>query len=171
MTPALETEAPVASTSSRRVQGQAQRTSEEAERSEEPSNQGQRQSQLAQTLPRRVQDPQIGAFSRGQCIQHEQDFDGIHSQRAGKDEQNFSKETIDQIKFVQSDIHVALGKFDANINKITSDISELKEMTKDILNGIKWQMPELIQFFIHVTESKVHVGFKMMKWKIFPFLI
>ncbi|MBW0562394.1 hypothetical protein O181_102109 [Austropuccinia psidii MF-1] len=36
MTPALETEAPVASTSSRSVQGQAQRTSEEAERSQEP---------------------------------------------------------------------------------------------------------------------------------------
>ncbi|MBW0561699.1 hypothetical protein O181_101414 [Austropuccinia psidii MF-1] len=36
MTPAWETEAPVASTSSRSVQGQAQRTSEEAERSHKP---------------------------------------------------------------------------------------------------------------------------------------
>ncbi|MBW0570495.1 hypothetical protein O181_110210 [Austropuccinia psidii MF-1] len=130
MTPALETEAPVASTSSRSVQGKAQRTSEEAERSQEPSKQGQRQSQLAQTLPTRVQDPQIGAFSHGQCIQHGQDFDGIHSQRAGKDEQNFSKEIIDQIHFVQSDIHVALGKFDAKINKFTSDISELRRNDK-----------------------------------------
>ncbi|MBW0578237.1 hypothetical protein O181_117952 [Austropuccinia psidii MF-1] len=41
-------------TSSRSVQGQAQRTSEEAERSQEPSRKGQRQSQLAQTLPTRV---------------------------------------------------------------------------------------------------------------------
>ncbi|MBW0593992.1 hypothetical protein O181_133707 [Austropuccinia psidii MF-1] len=120
MTPALETEAPMASTSSRSVQGQAQRTSEEAERSQEPSKQGQRQSQLEQTLRTRVQDPQIGALSRGQCIQHGQDFDGIHSQRSGKDEQNFSKEIIDQIHFFQSKIHVAFGKFDAKINKLTS---------------------------------------------------
>ncbi|MBW0531375.1 hypothetical protein O181_071090 [Austropuccinia psidii MF-1] len=55
-------------TSFRSVQGQTQRTSEEAERSQEPSKQGQRQSQLAQTLPTRVQDPQIGAFSHGKCI-------------------------------------------------------------------------------------------------------
>ncbi|MBW0575809.1 hypothetical protein O181_115524 [Austropuccinia psidii MF-1] len=113
-------------TSSRSVQGQAQRTSEESERSQEPSKQGQRQSQLAQTLPTRVQDPQIEAFSRGQCIQHGQDFDGINSQRAGKDEQSFSKEIVDQIHSVQSNIDVALGKFDAKINKLTSDISELK---------------------------------------------
>ncbi|MBW0589286.1 hypothetical protein O181_129001 [Austropuccinia psidii MF-1] len=54
MTPDLETEGPVASTSSRCVQGKAQRTSEEAEMSQEPSRQGQSQSQLAQTLPTRV---------------------------------------------------------------------------------------------------------------------
>ncbi|MBW0587846.1 hypothetical protein O181_127561 [Austropuccinia psidii MF-1] len=43
-------------TSSRSVQGKAQRTSEEAERSQEPSRQGKRQSQLAQTLPTRAQN-------------------------------------------------------------------------------------------------------------------
>ncbi|MBW0575715.1 hypothetical protein O181_115430 [Austropuccinia psidii MF-1] len=130
MTPALETEAPVASTSSRSVQGQDQRTSEEAERSQEPSKQGKRQSQSAQTLPTRVQDPQIGAFSCGQCIQHSQHFDGVHSQTAGKDEQDFSKEIIYQIHFVQSNIDVALGNFDVKINKLTSDISELKRNDK-----------------------------------------
>ncbi|MBW0567602.1 hypothetical protein O181_107317 [Austropuccinia psidii MF-1] len=70
--------------SSRGVQGQAQETSEEAERSHEPSRQGQSQSQLAQTLPTRVQDCQIGAFSHGQCSQHGQKSDGIHIQGAGK---------------------------------------------------------------------------------------
>ncbi|MBW0564085.1 hypothetical protein O181_103800 [Austropuccinia psidii MF-1] len=53
----------------RRVQRQAQRTPEEVERSQEPSRKGKRQSQLAQTLRTGVQDPQIGAFSRGQCHQ------------------------------------------------------------------------------------------------------
>ncbi|MBW0582501.1 hypothetical protein O181_122216, partial [Austropuccinia psidii MF-1] len=43
-------------TSSRSVQGKAQRISEEY-RSQEPSRQGKRQSQLAHTLPPRVQDP------------------------------------------------------------------------------------------------------------------
>ncbi|MBW0592359.1 hypothetical protein O181_132074 [Austropuccinia psidii MF-1] len=52
-------------TSSRSVQIQALRTSEEAERSQEPSGQRQRQRKVAQTLPTRVQDPQIGAFSHG----------------------------------------------------------------------------------------------------------
>ncbi|MBW0571285.1 hypothetical protein O181_111000 [Austropuccinia psidii MF-1] len=113
-------------TSSRSVQGQAQETSEEAERSQEPSRQGQRQIQLAQTLPTRVKDPQIGAFSHGQCIQHGQNSDVIHSQGSGKDEQNLSMQIIQQIHFVKSIIDVELGKFDAKINKITSDISELK---------------------------------------------
>ncbi|MBW0460324.1 hypothetical protein O181_000039 [Austropuccinia psidii MF-1] len=80
MTPALETEGPVASTSSRSVQRQSQRTSEEEARSQNPSSKGQRQSQFAQTLPTRVQDPQIGAFSHRQCLQYGQDSYGIHSQ-------------------------------------------------------------------------------------------
>ncbi|MBW0499692.1 hypothetical protein O181_039407 [Austropuccinia psidii MF-1] len=71
MTPALEKEGPVVSTSSRSVHGQAQRTSEKTERSQEKSRQGRSQSQLAQTLPTMVQDPQPGAFSHGQCIQHD----------------------------------------------------------------------------------------------------
>ncbi|MBW0566497.1 hypothetical protein O181_106212 [Austropuccinia psidii MF-1] len=70
MTPALETEGPVVPTSSRSVQRQAQRTSEEAERSQGPSRQGQRQGQLAQTLPTRVQDSPIGAFSCGKCLEY-----------------------------------------------------------------------------------------------------
>ncbi|MBW0494657.1 hypothetical protein O181_034372 [Austropuccinia psidii MF-1] len=139
MTPALETEAPVASTSSRSVQGQAQETSEEAERSQEPSRKGQRQRQrhrhFVQTLPTRVQDPQIGAFSRGQCIQHGQNSDGIHSQGAGKDEKDFSMQIIQQIHFVKNSIDVELGKVDEKINKITSDISELKRNDK---NYIEW---------------------------------
>ncbi|MBW0548264.1 hypothetical protein O181_087979 [Austropuccinia psidii MF-1] len=135
MTPALETEVPVASTSSRSVQGQGQETSEEEERSQEPSRQVQRQSQLAQTLPTRVQDPQIEAFSHGKCIQHGQNLDGIHSQGEGKDEQNFFTQIIQQIHFVKSSIDAELGKFDAKINKIASDISELKRNDK---NNTEW---------------------------------
>ncbi|MBW0513979.1 hypothetical protein O181_053694 [Austropuccinia psidii MF-1] len=117
-------------TSSRSVQGQAQRTSEEAERSQEPSRQGQRQNQLAQTLPARVQDSQIGAFRSGQCLQFGQTSYGIHSQRAGKDEQDFSMQIIDKIHFVKSSIDVELGKFDAKLNEIILDMSELKRSDK-----------------------------------------
>ncbi|MBW0540067.1 hypothetical protein O181_079782 [Austropuccinia psidii MF-1] len=56
MTPALEKEGPVASTSPRSVQRQAKRTSEEAERSQEPSRKGKGQSPLAHTLPTGVQE-------------------------------------------------------------------------------------------------------------------
>ncbi|MBW0567939.1 hypothetical protein O181_107654 [Austropuccinia psidii MF-1] len=45
MTPSLEKEGPVASSSSRNVQQQGQRTSEEAERSQEPSGKGKRKRQ------------------------------------------------------------------------------------------------------------------------------
>ncbi|MBW0568656.1 hypothetical protein O181_108371 [Austropuccinia psidii MF-1] len=117
-------------TSSRSVQGQAQRTSEEAERSQEPSRQGQRQSQLAQTLPTRVQDSQIGAFSRGQCLQYGQDSYGIHGQRAGKDQHDFSTQRIYEIHFVKSSIDVELGKFDAKLNKVILDMGELKRNDK-----------------------------------------
>ncbi|MBW0514811.1 hypothetical protein O181_054526 [Austropuccinia psidii MF-1] len=129
MTPALE-EGPVASTSARSIQGEAQRTSEEEERSQEPSGQGQRQRKLAQTLPTRVQDPQIEAFSRGQCLQYGQDSYRTHSQKAGKDEQEFSTQIMYEIQFVKSSIYVELGQFDAKLNKITSDISELKRNHK-----------------------------------------
>ncbi|MBW0552810.1 hypothetical protein O181_092525 [Austropuccinia psidii MF-1] len=54
-----------------------------------PSGKDQRQSKLAQTLPIRVQAPQIEAFSHGQCLQYCQNSYGIHSKRAGKDERTF----------------------------------------------------------------------------------
>ncbi|MBW0523582.1 hypothetical protein O181_063297 [Austropuccinia psidii MF-1] len=117
-------------TSSISVQRQAQRTSEEAERSQEPSRKGQRQSQLAQTLPTGVQDPQIGAFSHGQCLQYGQNSHGIHSQREGKDEKDLSTQIIQEIQFFRSSIDVELGKFYAKLNRITSDISELKRNEK-----------------------------------------
>ncbi|MBW0580546.1 hypothetical protein O181_120261 [Austropuccinia psidii MF-1] len=83
MTPALEKKGPVAATSSRSVQRQAQRTSEEEERAQEPSGKRKRKSKFSQTLPTRVQDPQIGGFISGQCLQYGQNFHGIHSKRAG----------------------------------------------------------------------------------------
>ncbi|MBW0511579.1 hypothetical protein O181_051294 [Austropuccinia psidii MF-1] len=105
MTPALE-EGQVASTSYRNIQREAQRTSEEEERSQEPSGKRQRQSKLAQTLPTRVQDSQIRAYSCGQCLQYGQYSYGIHSQRAGKDDQDLSMQIIQEIQFVKSSIDV-----------------------------------------------------------------
>ncbi|MBW0561309.1 hypothetical protein O181_101024 [Austropuccinia psidii MF-1] len=136
MTSALE-EGPVAFTSSRNIQREAQRTSEEEERSQEPSGKGQRQIKLAQTLPTRVQDPRIGAFSCGQCLQYGQDSYGIHIPRAGKDEQDLSTQIRQEIEFVKSSIDVELGKFEAKLNKITSDISELKINDKNYTEWYK----------------------------------
>ncbi|MBW0582317.1 hypothetical protein O181_122032 [Austropuccinia psidii MF-1] len=123
--------------SSRISQREAQRTSEEEERSQEPSWKGKRKRKLAQTLPTRVQDHQIGAFSCGQCLQYGQDSHGIHSQRERKDEQDFSMQTIDEIQCVKTSIDVELGKFDANLNKITSDISEFKRNDKNYTDWYK----------------------------------
>ncbi|MBW0542710.1 hypothetical protein O181_082425 [Austropuccinia psidii MF-1] len=78
-------------------------------------------------LVKRVHDHQIGAFSHGKCLQYGQDAYGIHSQRAGEDEQDLSTQIIEEIQFFKSSIDAELGKFDAKLDKITSDISELKK--------------------------------------------
>ncbi|MBW0501316.1 hypothetical protein O181_041031 [Austropuccinia psidii MF-1] len=99
MTPALEKEGPVVSTSSRSVRGQAQKASEEKERSQEPSGKIQRQRKWAHTSPMRVQDPQIGTFSNGKCLQYGQNSYGIHSQGAGKDGKDFYMQIMQEIPF------------------------------------------------------------------------
>ncbi|MBW0569622.1 hypothetical protein O181_109337 [Austropuccinia psidii MF-1] len=118
-------------TSSRSVQGQAQRTSEGTERSQEPSRKGQRQRKLTQTLPTRVQDPQIEAFSSGQCLQYGQDSYLIHIQGEGEDEKNFSMQLKQEIQIVGSSINVELGKIDAKLTKITLDINDLNKNNKN----------------------------------------
>ncbi|MBW0561516.1 hypothetical protein O181_101231 [Austropuccinia psidii MF-1] len=155
-------------TRSRNIQREAQRTSEDEEMSQELSGKGKRQSKFAKTLATRVQDPQIGAFSCGQCLQYGQTSSGIHSQIAGNDEQDLSTQVIQEIKNFRSSIDLELGKFDAKLNKITSDISELKRNDKTILNGLSLQMSNLIQLPIHVKALKVNVNLKMMKREIFP---
>ncbi|MBW0494328.1 hypothetical protein O181_034043 [Austropuccinia psidii MF-1] len=85
---------------------------------------------LAQTLSTREQDPQIGEFSHGQCLQHGQNSHGFHSQREVKEEQDLFTQIIQEIQFVEASIDVELGKFDSNLNKITSDISEFKRNDK-----------------------------------------
>ncbi|MBW0501052.1 hypothetical protein O181_040767 [Austropuccinia psidii MF-1] len=159
MTPALETEVSVASTSSRSVQRQAQRTSEEEKRSQESLRQGNRQRQLAQTLPTSVQDSQIGAFSRGQCFQYGQNSYGIHSKRAGKDEQDFSMQIIDEIHFVKSSIDLDLGKFDANLNKKILEMSELKRNDKKYTEWYQLTNVKLdsITNTCNIIESKCQV--------------
>ncbi|MBW0564533.1 hypothetical protein O181_104248 [Austropuccinia psidii MF-1] len=114
-------------TSSISVQGQAQKTSEGTEKSQEQSRQRQRQSRLAQTLPTRVEDPQIGTFSSGQCLQYGQNSYGIHSQGAGKDEQDFSTQIIQEIQFVKTSINVEIGKIDSKLTKIQLVINDLKK--------------------------------------------
>ncbi|MBW0589742.1 hypothetical protein O181_129457 [Austropuccinia psidii MF-1] len=134
MTPALETEVPVASTSSKPAPEVSKDKPKGPQKKQnvptEPSRKGQSQSQLAQTLPTRVQDSQIGALSQGQCLQYGQDSYGIHSQGAGKDEQDFSTQMINEIHFVKSSIDLELGKIDAKLNKIILDMSELKRNYK-----------------------------------------
>ncbi|MBW0568082.1 hypothetical protein O181_107797 [Austropuccinia psidii MF-1] len=142
-------------TSSRSVQRQAQRTSEEAEMSQEPS----RQRKLAQTLPTRVQDPQIGAFSHGKCLQYGQDSYGIHIQGEGKDEQNLSMEIIQEIHFFKTSINVETGKIDAKLTKMTLDINYLKKNDKHSAETHKSVISKLglLTNTCDRIESKFHV--------------
>ncbi|MBW0560629.1 hypothetical protein O181_100344 [Austropuccinia psidii MF-1] len=121
MTTAFEKEGQVASTSSKPAPEVSK---------DKPKGPQKRQSPLAQTLPTGVKDSQIGACSCGQCLQFGKMPHGIHSKRAGKDEQDLFMHTIQEIKILTSIIDVEIGKFDAKLNKITSDISELKRNDK-----------------------------------------
>ncbi|MBW0505302.1 hypothetical protein O181_045017 [Austropuccinia psidii MF-1] len=85
------------------------------------------QSQLAQTLHTRVQDPQIGALSSGKCFKYGQNPYGIHSKGEGKDGQEFYMQMIQEIQFVNISINVELGKIDAKLTKIKSDINDFKK--------------------------------------------
>ncbi|MBW0536082.1 hypothetical protein O181_075797 [Austropuccinia psidii MF-1] len=145
--------------SSRSVQRQAQRTSEEAERSQESSRKGQRQRKLAQTLPTRVQDPQMGAFSRGKCLQYGQNSYVTHSQGAGKDEQNPSTKMIQEIHFFKTSINVKIGKIDVKLTKITLDINDLKKNDKHSpkMNKSVIAKLELLTNTCDRIESKYHV--------------
>ncbi|MBW0495688.1 hypothetical protein O181_035403 [Austropuccinia psidii MF-1] len=100
--------------------------SEEAERSQEPSRKGKRQRQLARTFPTTVKDAQIGTLSSGQCFEYVQNSYGTHSQRAVKNEQDFSMQIIEKIQFVKSSFDVELGRVNEKLNPITSDINELR---------------------------------------------
>ncbi|MBW0528433.1 hypothetical protein O181_068148 [Austropuccinia psidii MF-1] len=109
MTPALEKEGAVVSTSSK----PASEVSKEKPKGPQKKQRGprKRQIQLAQTLPTRVKDPQIEPFSHGKCIQYGQNSYEIHSKGAGKDQQDLSMKLIDEIKYIKFSINVQLGKF------------------------------------------------------------
>ncbi|MBW0567902.1 hypothetical protein O181_107617 [Austropuccinia psidii MF-1] len=107
MTPALETEAPVASTSSKPAP--------------EVSKDKPKGPQKKQKCPKNHQGK-----CKGKANWHRpypQGYsNGIHSQGAGKDEQDFSM----QINHVQTSINVEIGKLHAKQTKITLDMSDLK---------------------------------------------
>ncbi|MBW0581024.1 hypothetical protein O181_120739 [Austropuccinia psidii MF-1] len=155
-------------TTSRSVQGQAQRTSEEEETSQDSARQGQRQSQLAQTLPTREQDPQIGAFSSGQCIQRGQNSDGIHIQGAGNDEKDFSTQIIQQIHFVKSSIvveHDHILEIAENTNQFATPLakgdSERQKLKNKIIVNVeqihKNYEPHMPRHSTPLTEEKPSV--------------
>ncbi|MBW0462079.1 hypothetical protein O181_001794 [Austropuccinia psidii MF-1] len=126
MMPDLEKEGPVVSTSSTKVPRQAKKTSEETERFQEQSRKGLRQSQLGLTLPTRVHDSQIRAFSHRLCIQYGQNLHLIHIQGEGKDETEFSTQMMDDIRHFESIIDVKFGKFDKELKKLRSNINDLR---------------------------------------------
>ncbi|MBW0462686.1 hypothetical protein O181_002401 [Austropuccinia psidii MF-1] len=135
MTPALETEAAVASTSSKpALEVSKYKPKGPQKKQRGPKNHQSKGKGKAHWhrpyLPTRVQDPQIGAYSSRQCLQYGQNSDGIHIKRAVKDELAFSTQIIDEIHSVKSSIDVELEKFDAKLNQ-TLDMSELTRNDKN----------------------------------------
>ncbi|MBW0506127.1 hypothetical protein O181_045842 [Austropuccinia psidii MF-1] len=108
MTPTLEKEGPVASSSSKPAP--------------EVSKDGNNRPQKKQKGPKSNQEKGKGKANWQRPYPQ--------GQRAGKDEPDLSTQIIKEIKFVKTSIDVELGKFGAKLNKITSDISELKRNDK-----------------------------------------
>ncbi|MBW0503944.1 hypothetical protein O181_043659 [Austropuccinia psidii MF-1] len=117
------------------------------------------QIQLAQNLPTRVQDPQIGAFIYGQCIQYGQNSYSIHSQGEVKDEKDFSTQIMDEIKHIKSSINLQLGKFDNKLNKLTSNINDSKRKDRNFTEWCKVKKARLesISNLFDRIESKFQV--------------
>ncbi|MBW0483848.1 hypothetical protein O181_023563 [Austropuccinia psidii MF-1] len=159
MTPDLEKEGPVVSTSSRSLQRQAQRTSEEAKRSQDSSGKGERKSQLAQTLPKRVQNSQIGAFSHGNCIQYGQNSYGMHSEGAGKDEQDFSTKIIAKVRYKKYIINVKFNQIQTELKKFTSHINDSKKNGRNFTSWCKVTHARLesISNTCYIFESEFQV--------------
>ncbi|MBW0523218.1 hypothetical protein O181_062933 [Austropuccinia psidii MF-1] len=108
MTPALQKEGPVASTSSKT----APEVSKDKPKGPQKKHKGPKNHK---------------GKGKGKANWHRHYPQG---QRAGKDEQDISRQIIQEIQFVESSINVELGKFDAKLNKITSDINKLKRNDK-----------------------------------------
>ncbi|MBW0564635.1 hypothetical protein O181_104350 [Austropuccinia psidii MF-1] len=111
----------------------------------------------SRTVPRTIKAR--AKANLGQCLQYGQDPYGIHSQGAGKDEQNLSTEIIQEINFVKTNIKVEIGKIDSKLTKITLDINDLKkneknpaEMHKSVIARL-----ELLTKTCDRIESKYHV--------------
>ncbi|MBW0481373.1 hypothetical protein O181_021088 [Austropuccinia psidii MF-1] len=73
---------------------------------------------IGTNLTHKVQDPHIEAFIHGKCIKYGQNPYVIHSQEAGKNEQQFSTQVIDEMRYIKSSIDFQLGEFDKELKKL-----------------------------------------------------
>ncbi|MBW0494613.1 hypothetical protein O181_034328 [Austropuccinia psidii MF-1] len=81
---------------------------------------------MAQTLPTRVKNPQIEAFSSGQCVQYGRNSYGVCSQGTMKDEPDLSTQIMDGAECIKSIIDVKFNNFDKELKKLTSNINQLR---------------------------------------------
>ncbi|MBW0584110.1 hypothetical protein O181_123825 [Austropuccinia psidii MF-1] len=138
MTPALE-EDPVASTSFK----PAPEASKEKPKGPQKKKKGLKNHQgkgkgkanLNRPYPQEYRIPKLEPSSVDSVFNMARTIMEFTAKKAGKDEQDFSTQIIYEIQFVKSSIDVELGKFDPKLNKITSDISELKRNDK---NHTEW---------------------------------
>ncbi|MBW0578147.1 hypothetical protein O181_117862 [Austropuccinia psidii MF-1] len=129
MTPALETEAPVASTSSKPAPEMSKDKPKGPQKKQRgPKNhqgKGKGKANWHRPYPQGYRIPKFEPSAVDSVFNMARTH-GIHSQGAGKDEQDLST----QINHVQSSINVEIGKLDAKLTKITLDICDLKRHDK-----------------------------------------
>ncbi|MBW0563308.1 hypothetical protein O181_103023 [Austropuccinia psidii MF-1] len=130
ITTALETEGPVASTSSKlapEVSKDKPKGPQKKQRGlKSQQGKGKGKANWHRPYPKGYKIPRLEPSSVDSVF----NMAKIHSQKTGKDEQDFSMQLIDEIQSVKYSIDVELGKFDAKLHKIKSEISELKQNDK-----------------------------------------
>ncbi|MBW0582416.1 hypothetical protein O181_122131 [Austropuccinia psidii MF-1] len=121
MTPALE-EGPVASTSSKPApKASKDKPKGPDKKQKSPKNywgKGKGKANWHRPYPQGYRRPKLEP-SAMESVFNMARTHGIHSQRAGKDEQDLSMQIIKETQFVKSSIDVELGKLDSKLNKIT----------------------------------------------------
>ncbi|MBW0461615.1 hypothetical protein O181_001330 [Austropuccinia psidii MF-1] len=123
MTPALEKEGPVVSTSPEMSNDKPKGPQKKQKGPKNHQGKGKGKENWHIPYPKGYRIPKLEPSAMDSVFNMARTLMGLTAKKEGKDEQDFYTQIVDEIQFVQYIIYVDLGTFDEKLNKITSDIN------------------------------------------------